>query len=191
MSSSKRRNAGERRSSRRARDAARPSPTVPVVRFCLLFALYIAVFITLSWTAVAERYLHAPLSRFLAAAAVPLLLVLGDSRAMGSLLGFDGFWVTIDESCDGVAATCIYLSAVLALPSPWRARLWGVLIGIPSIFAINMVRIVTLTVLGARRPDIFEWVHIHVWQALVIALSMAVWIFWAERFVRPRPALGR
>jgi exosortase H (IPTLxxWG-CTERM-specific) len=165
--------------------------SVSIPRFCLLFVVAVAVLVALSRTALAERLVHRPLCSFLAGIAALLLAPFGNGRASGDLLGLDAFWVTIDESCDGILATCIYLAAVLALPSSWRARMWGAIIGIPSIFLINLARIVTLTVVGARRPDLYEWVHIHVWQALVVALSMAVWAFWAERFVRPHLSLGR
>ena len=37
----------------------------------------------------------------------------------------------------GVLPTYIYVSAVLAFPSRWRDKAWGILIGIPSILFIN------------------------------------------------------
>jgi len=94
--------------------------------------------------------------------------------------------VQIVEACDGILPAIIYLSAVLAFPSRWIDKGWGILIGFPAIFLINLTRLVTLMFVGANWPDLFEQVHIYVWQALVIALAMVVWVFWAERFVRTR-----
>jgi hypothetical protein len=37
-----------------------------------------------------------------------------------------------------------------------------------------------------RHPDLFERFHYHVWQTVVIVLSMAVWIAWAELLVKVR-----
>ena len=70
-------------------------------------------------------------------------------------------------------------------PSHWREKGIGMLIGIPGIMLVNVLRVVTLMCFGAYWPSVFERVHIYVWQALVVAISLAIWVFWAERFVRP------
>lgn len=93
------------------------------------------------------------------------------------------------DACNGILPTYIFVAAILAFPSSWREKGIGLMIEIPAIFAINVVRVVTLMCLGASYPDLFEQVHIYVWQTLVVALSMAVWLFWAERFVRPHTAI--
>lgn len=158
----------------------------PILRFCLFFILFIILFAGLTATAVADRYLHRPLARLFASLSVPFLAPFGEIQASGTYLTFRGFGVEIAEACNGVLPTYVYLSAVLAFPSRWRDKLWGILIGIPAVFLINLVRIVTLVMFGAFWPDQFEQVHIYVWQALIVALSMGIWVFWAERFVRPR-----
>jgi len=60
------------------------------------------------------------------------------------------------------------------------------LIGIPAILLINVVRVVSLMILGAHNPDIVERVHIDVWQTAIVVLALGIWIFWAERIARPR-----
>jgi exosortase/archaeosortase family protein len=157
-----------------------------MIRFCLLFLAFIFAFALLTSTRAAERFLHEPLSRIVAALCGLVLSLLGSASVSRSYVTFNGFNAEIVEACNGVLPTYIYLAAVLAFPSRWRDKSWGVLIGIPLIFLINLVRVITLMLLGAYRPQAFEGVHIYVWQALVVALSMAVWVFWAERFARPR-----
>lgn len=130
--------------------------------------------------------LHQPLSRLLAIASVPVLSVAGSAWSSDTQLHFEGFSAVVEEACNGVLPTYIYIAAVLAFPSRWAEKAWGILIGVPTIFVINLVRVITLMFFGAYWPDLFEKVHIYVWQALVVGLSMAVWLFWVERFVRPR-----
>ena len=167
------------------------SSTRPLqLRFGLVFLALIVVFALLTSNPFAERMLHEPLSRLIAAVSTAFLSLFGTTLISGNSLSFNGFSASIEEACDGILPTYIYLSAVLAFPSRWRDKVWGILIGIPAILLINVIRVVTLMIFGAYWRESFERVHIYVWQALVIALSLAIWVFWVERFVRPRVRTG-
>lgn len=183
---------GSHRGLDRAERGSRRFAPVPVstgraiARFSLLFIACNAALVTLTSTAAAGAYLHEPMAKCVAFLTGLLLAPFGRTSVWGVDLDFNGFGVQIVEACDGILPATIYLSAVLAFPSRWADKGWGVLIGLPAIFLINLVRVVTLVMIGAAWPDVFEQVHIYVWQALVIALAMVVWVFWAERFVRAR-----
>ena len=181
------RDAGTQRARGRAEDAgAGQAPRI--ARFAVLFLL-LSVGLTLAAsTPPATRLVHEPLQRGVARIAMWILAPFGESHVRGASLDYKNFGVEIVEACDGVLPSIIFLAAVLAFPSRWRDKALGALIGLPSIFAINLVRVVTLMFVGAARPEIFEQVHIYVWQAIVIACAMGLWVFWAERFVRPRAA---
>jgi len=166
------------------------SPRRLMVRFCLLFLLLVLIFAVLTSTPSAQVMLHAPLSRLLVLISASILGAFGTVSASGNYLSLNGFGVSIVEACNGVLPTYLYVAAVLALPSRWRDKGWGVLIGVPAIFLINLIRVITLMLCGAYWPTVFEQVHIYVWQALVIGLSMAVWVFWAERFARRGHQVG-
>jgi len=176
-----------RRLSDRTPNADRSARTVrPLqVRFGLSFLSLIVLFAILTSTSAAQRLLHVPLSRLVVSLAAPILSIFGTVSAAGTDLTFNSFSVSIAEACNGVLPTYIFVSAVLAFPSHWREKGIGMLIGIPGIMLVNVLRVVTLMCFGAYWPSVFERVHIYVWQALVVALSLAIWVFWAERFVRP------
>ena len=162
-----------------------PSTTRLQLRFGFLFLFLILVFALLTSTPLARRMLHEPLSRLIAALSRLILSIFGTASTSGNNLGFNRFAASVEEACDGVLPTYIYVSAVLAFPSRWRDKAWGILFGIPAILLINIFRVVTLMMFGAYWRESFEQVHIYVWQAFVIALSLAIWVFWVERFVRP------
>jgi exosortase/archaeosortase family protein len=115
-----------------------------------------------------------------------ILAPFGDASASGNDITFNRFGASVVPACDGVQPTYIYIAAVLAFPSRWRVRGWGMLIGVPAIFTMNLLRVITMLICGAYWPALFERVHVYVWQTLVIAFTMAVWVFWAELFARPR-----
>lgn len=165
-------------------------PTRDVIRFAITFLVLVGVFRWVVSIDAIDHLLNEPLCTWIAQLSAAVLTPFGDVALRGNRLAFDGFWVIVVEACNGVLPTTIYLAAVLAFPTTWGARLWGVAIGIPAIFIVNLTRVVSLLVLGAVWPAVFEQVHIYVWQTLVVALSMGIWIFWAEYFVRPAARLG-
>jgi exosortase H (IPTLxxWG-CTERM-specific) len=155
-------------------------------RFCAGFLLLVAVCTYLTSTRGLGAPIHDHLTRWIASASAWLLAFLGPAIALGPAVGFRTFGVTIEGACDGVQPACIFLCAVLAYPARWRDKAWGIAIGVPIVMLINLVRVVTVVVCGAYWPDLFEQVHLYGWQALVIVLTLAIWILWAELVVRPR-----
>jgi exosortase H (IPTLxxWG-CTERM-specific) len=150
-------------------------------------ASFCGLAVLLHWattTPFAHRLLGEPLCSLVARLSALILSPFGRATVEGTRLGFDDFWVVIAEPCNGVLPTILYLAAVLAFPSTWKARLYGILIGIPGVFLVNLFRVVTLMLVGTRAAASFEDVHVYVWQTLVVALTVALWIFWVERFVR-------
>jgi exosortase/archaeosortase family protein len=114
-------------------------------------------------------------------------------RGLGMLAGFpvriDGtnlasgnFIVDVSPACSGAVPTMIYLSAVLAYPTGRRAKLIGSALGIGIIHLVNLIRVVTLFLVGLFAHQYFHDTHVYVAQALVICIAVATWIFWAGRF---------
>ncbi|MEW6270725.1 MAG: exosortase H, partial [Thermodesulfobacteriota bacterium] len=169
-----------------ARDAT--ATRAASVRFALLFVLLAGALTAIASTDAARVALHEPASRAVAVLTSWPLRLLGDVAAQGDELSFDGFRAVVVEACNGVLPTLIYCAAVLAFPSRWRDKAIGVAIGVPAILLVNVVRVASLMVLGAHWPSLFERMHIFVWQTLVIALAMAVWIYWVEAWVQPDEA---
>jgi len=157
-----------------------------VVRFCAGFLLLMTVYLALFSSSWVVRSIHAPMSRLVAVVSATLLTPFGQVSLSGTDLELDGYRAAIVEACNGVLPIYIFLAAIVAFPSRWSEKLKGMLIGIPAILLINVVRVVSLMILGAHNPDIVERVHIDVWQTAIVVLALGIWIFWAERLVRPR-----
>jgi len=165
------------------------SPDLPAgatARFCVLFLGIIGLFVVLDLSVLADRIVHEPLAEVTARLAAAVLATIGKAQALGIRLTFNGFDVVIVDACDGVLPTMIYVAAILAFPSRWWHKASGVLIGLPTIFLVNLARVITLMIIGAYWPAVFEQVHMYVWQTCVIAFALAVWIYWAELSVGER-----
>jgi len=124
-----------------------------------------------------------PFTAFLAKAVTTIVNLFGASAsAEGTVVRSPGYSINIAMGCDGIEASSLFLAGVLAFPTSWRAKLIGVGIGIPSIQAINVLRLVGLYYAGVYLPSIVEGLHVYVAQTIVILLSTAILIFWLDRF---------
>ena len=162
------------------------------LRFCALFLLLVALYAAGFSTTPVERFLHRPMTWLAAACAAPWLSLFGDAAREGTRLSLDGFAAPLVEACNGVLPIYLYLAALVAFPSTWRAKLRGALVGVPALFALNLVRVVSLMVLGARWPALLERVHIDVWQTAMVVAAMGLFLRWVERRAGgPAAASGR
>ena len=101
-----------------------------------------------------------------------------------TLISSSKFQMGIVTGCTGLIPTAIFVAAVLAYPCRIRDKIIGVLFGIVTINAINLVRTVTLFFIGTSFPGFFETAHFLIWQSLVIVISIGLWLLWAQKFVR-------
>jgi exosortase H (IPTLxxWG-CTERM-specific) len=96
----------------------------------------------------------------------------------GQICTFQNFTVKIIDECTGVLEMVIYTAAVVAYPTGWRHKMWGIVYGVPAIYAFNVIRIILLLVVGAYSKPLFEFMHLYFWQATLIVIIATIWIGW-------------
>lgn len=106
----------------------------------------------------------------------------------GNVVSSDEFGVAVVTACTGLFATTLFLVAVLLFPTSWGAKLLGGAIGIGGIAVINVVRLVSLYLVGLHWPTVLDVVHQLVWQSLLIVFAVSLWLIWAGRIAGPRRA---
>jgi exosortase H (IPTLxxWG-CTERM-specific) len=122
-----------------------------------------------------------PLTTYLSKASVFLLGLLGTgTKASGTLIVSPQFAVDIKAGCTGIEPIIILLSAVFAFPSSWRAKAYGAILGVVVLQAVNLIRIVSLVYLGINHPKYFHNAHTIIWQIVIIAISLFLWMVWAR-----------
>jgi len=169
-----------------AAPAGRTGSNRRIFVFLLSFGLWIGLFSILFQVPWVDSQVILPMTEGLARVSNVFIRGLGfDSHVDGTLIvSSEAPAINILKGCNGAYVLAIFLSAVLAFPSPRGHKILGVALGIPFVQIINVGRIVSLFYIGARYPDLFESFHYHVWQSLVVILSMAGWIAWAELAIR-------
>ena len=99
------------------------------------------------------------------------------------------FVFIIVSECGAIEIMAIFIAAVLAFPTGIRAKLIGVVLGIPIMYFLNIFRLACLATLGAidEGGQWFDFVHHYVWQSVYIIFVVFVWLAWIEFIVRRTP----
>lgn len=153
--------------------------------FLVLIVLF---FFILTWDPILQYVdLGASLAQLSAWMSFGVLQVIGaiggfPVHKMGTIMGSGSFEVDVAPACSGAVPTSIYLAAVFAYPTSWRARGIGTAIGIAVIQLVNVVRVSALFLVGLFFHEIFHDTHVYVAQALVVCVAVALWLYWATRF---------
>lgn len=151
-------------------------------RFLLLFFLLLAAFeVPLLVPAVDDHVIH-PLNVGLTSAAGAILRALGENvRTEGTVISGSCFAVDLKMGCNGIEATLFLVAAILAFPAPVRQRFIAAGIGAFVIQAINFIRITSLYLLGCYRRSWFDTFHLAVWQSIIFALAVGLFMIWTRR----------
>ena len=113
-------------------------------------------------------------------------------RIFGMDIVVDGNTVTIVgyitlriiDECTAMFGSIVYLSCVLAYPADVKKKAIGIVLGIPCLYAINMVRLIILAFVGVSSPGIFEFVHTYLWQTIFIVFVILIWLIWVDKVVK-------
>ena len=82
----------------------------------------------------------------------------------------------------------ILLASIVAFPASLKARAAGLALGAIAVQVLSAVRIVTLYLLGAYQPRLFDMFHTAVWQILIILSAIVFFLLWSARVAPNRLA---
>jgi exosortase H (IPTLxxWG-CTERM-specific) len=152
-------------------------------RFLAVFVALLAVSFGFELTPFAQAFIVTPWTDAVARVSGLLMRAFdGSITTSGNVIGSQAssFAVSIEAGCNGLEATLVLVSAIVAFPAPWRHRLRGILAGVVAVQALNVVRVASLFYLGQWNRDVFEWAHLYAWQALIMLDVLIVWVVWVR-----------
>lgn len=91
-----------------------------------------------------------------------------------------GFGVSIQPGCNGVEPYIVLIAAIMAFPSSWSHRLWGLSLGFLAVQGLNVVRVISLFYLGQWNQKAFDFAHAYLWQGLIMLDVLVFWLYWAK-----------
>jgi exosortase H (IPTLxxWG-CTERM-specific) len=162
-----------------------------LVRFYALFGylvalLYLGLHQQTSHELLAERF-----PAFTARCVALALGLLGQkAEAFGQTVSITGgISFQVIYQCSGLFLMSIYAAAVLAYPARLREKLAGLALGLPVLFAANIVRLAALGIIGKYLPAYFDLSHEYLWQGIFIVFVLVLWTLWRDHLVRGPAAL--
>ncbi len=90
--------------------------------------------------------------------------------------------IIIEESCSGFKQMCQVLVLFLLFPGPWKYKLWYIPMGLVSMFLINIVRIVCLSIVIIHWPHQWDFIHMWVLRPFYYLVIFILWVVWVEKF---------
>ena len=152
-----------------------------VLSFLLLFAGLMILFYLVWATNVFQQNILSPLLNANASVSGAILNLFGfDVQVSGDRIFSSDFQISIRKGCDGVEALALFITAVITYPASIKSKLWGILVGSAFLLVMNLIRIISLYVSGIYFPDVFEFMHVEVWQTLFILLAILTWLVWVR-----------
>ncbi len=151
-----------------------------VLKFLVIFGVLLAVFYVFIAFSQFYNKRFMPLHHHLIARTSGYVLaMLGwDITVSGASIDSPRFSATIIKGCDAVEAIALYVCAILAFPLPFLKKLIGLTVGALLLLVLNLVRVVSLCLIGAYSRRMFDVMHLDVWQALFIFFALLLWILW-------------
>ena len=127
------------------------------------------------------------IARWTASGSSAALNLFGLSTSVnGTVLASDSFAVEVVAECTVIGPLLVYMGAVLAYPSPLRAKSLGWALGLVVLTGLNIGRIMSLFWIGSTFPEYLGVAHLLVWQTAIILLAIVLWLIWVERFAHAR-----
>jgi exosortase/archaeosortase family protein len=155
---------------------------MPGLGFSLRFFAYLLLFSVVFWLFSLHEHLG-PVQRSIAGLSAALdRLAGGHAVAVHEDIVVQTMTMTINHECTGIFVYMLFIAFVLAYPAPWNGRLSGLAIGVPLIFAVNVLRLATLARVVEVYPQAFFYLHEYVWQGIFTVCVLVGAIAWAERF---------
>jgi exosortase/archaeosortase family protein len=114
------------------------------------------------------------------------LFRLGSSTG-GESISISGVSIEIVPDCTPLMPTAALWIAIAAFPAPWRWRLAGLAAGAILLWLYNLARILALIPVLAYRPQLFDFIHVYLWQTVTLLVVFALFLLWL-RLQQPGPA---
>jgi exosortase/archaeosortase family protein len=160
-----------------------------IIKFIALVAVFHALTLLPIYDGLLPPYLHT-----VATLAQLLSRCFGESgEVVGATLRSPAYAVTVSPACSAVELAGFIAAAVIAFPSPWRAKVSGVLVGVILVAVLNVIRVTSLFLVGLHARSAFDMVHDDLWAVLFILIAtlfVGIWIARVHQRNSPRPIIG-
>jgi exosortase family protein XrtF len=161
------------------------TPINPVlVLFLKSLALYIVWYVGYEIFLAPDGRLDLFLNENITKAGTYSLNLLGFDASIidGHIIYMNNTRLSIGSPCNGLVLYALFSGFVIAMPGKLINKLWFSAVGMLFLYAINVFRVVILSLNMQYYPQSFDFNHRYVYQIAVYAVIFFLWHTWVKRF---------
>ena len=156
----------------------------PVLRVAMKFIVLMVLYYGVTLMPFYDRAVDDYVGQNARLASVLLNWIGEQSHVYDSTIWSSQFAITIQRACAALEYPWFLCAAMLAFPAPFNRKIPGILAAWVLLPALNLVRALSLYLVGVHLHSCFDLVHEELWGVPLIAataLLLAGWIAWARR----------
>ena len=101
----------------------------------------------------------------------------------GKVVGISGTaGLLISPSCDGLNLMVLFAAFIGAFPGTIYSKFWFIPVGILIIDALNVLRIVILSLILLYKPSALSFNHSYTFTLIVYVVIFLLWIVWLKKY---------
>jgi exosortase/archaeosortase family protein len=150
----------------------------PVVHFAGKFGLLLVLYYVVVLIPFFDRLFYGYLCASARVGGALLNLLGHQVEVLATSIRSANYGINVRRGCDAIEPFWFYAAGVLASPMSFARKLPGILAGAALILTLNLVRIVSLFLIGCHAPGFFDTAHLEIWPVVFIVTSIALWIGW-------------
>ncbi len=105
-----------------------------------------------------------------------------NAEANGTFVLMNGSSLDVIGECTGIFSIIVYCSVIFAYPTSLRDKSVG-LIGIPILYALTLVRLISTALVGVFMPSMLDFFHTYLWQVFLIVFVVLLFMIWRDKVV--------
>lgn len=106
-----------------------------------------------------------------------------DMQVMG-IDGSNGVW--IGGPCNGITLMFLFAIFVIAYPGSLKNKLWYIPLGIIAVHALNIIRIVALSIIAFYDPYSLDFNHTYTFTFIAYSFVFMLWMIWVNKLAEPK-----
>lgn len=99
-----------------------------------------------------------------------------------------GIDMEIIYECTGIYGIIAFSSAILATWYPFWEKCRALLFGVPFIYFLNLVRLVTIFLISQLNPKLFDFMHTYFWQLFLLFFVVYFFYYWYSSMQKKYPS---
>ena len=105
-----------------------------------------------------------------------------DYGCMARLIFAEHGSICVGTGCSGLELYLLFFGFILLMKGSWKDKIWFIPLGFLTILALNIIRIVVLSIIYYYVPQYLNFNHKYTFVIIVYAAMFGLWIFWVKKF---------